>query len=404
MSSLFEDSYEQAISDANRNLVSRPPAGFGESFLQELGLFWRENLSISRPLALGEAQRERSQRIRDVAGDEAFIKAITLSGDPKTQSMIDTLAVEHPGEIQTDAELMAGIKTRNKTLREEHDEALRNQTTGGKIGGFLGVMAGAVSDPIILGTLPLGASWATGIAKTALIEAGIAAGVESFIQPAVIRYKQELESPYDLGDAVINIAGAGVGAGVLTAGVKATARAIGRLGRAAGEVTPRRVAGYDDMVDALEKLPNPTTEQRDALRVLREYADTLRQSPFERAHPTLDELHLDAMARASDDLANGRPVDVSQFIEQPRAARPSTSAVDDLDIDVEESLGTIANRKQVSDLLAQEDVVIRVEVPGGTPDARGELPTMERSAREVLKELDDDAKAASIVKNCLLGG
>lgn len=400
---IFDDSYEQAIGDANRNLVSRPPAGFGESFLQELGMQWREGLSISRPVALGDAQRERSRRIRELAGDEAFIKAITLPGDPKTQQMIDALAFEHPGDVQTDAELMTGIRTRNATLREERDAALANQTGMGKFGGFLGLMTGALADPVTLGTLPLGASWATGIAKTALIESGIAMSTEAFLQPAVYRYKQELESPYSVNEAALNVAAAGVGAAALTAGVKGAAKVIGKLGVPALEATPKRVAGYDDLVERLERLPNPTNEHKDALRVLREYSDTLRQSPFDRAHPQLDEAHLNAMAKAGDDLANGRSVDVSPFIEQPIAPpRAAVEVVDD--VAFEESLGTIANRKQVADLLANEDVTIRVDVPEGTPNAKGELPTMERSAREVLQELDGDAKAAAAIKSCLNRG
>lgn len=48
--------------------------------------------------------------------------------------------------------------------------------------------------------------------------------------------------------------------------------------RTAAEVTPKRVPGYDDMLEAAERLPDPTPEQRDAVLVLRDTADTLRQS------------------------------------------------------------------------------------------------------------------------------
>lgn len=118
------------------------------------------------------AKRERTQRIWEPADDDAFIKAITIPGDPQTQALIDKLSTEKAGAIQTDAERLAGIKIQNEKLREEHDEALANQTTGGRIGGFLGIMVGVLSDPITLGILPLCASWATGILKTALIGGG----------------------------------------------------------------------------------------------------------------------------------------------------------------------------------------------------------------------------------------
>ena len=189
-------SIQQFRSDlAKQEPVTRAPAGFGESFMRELGHYWRENLSISRNLALDSPRSDRAQRIREVAGDDAFIKAITIPGDPQTHQMVDSLAAEHE-RIYSDAELMGGIKERNGGLRAERDEALKLQTTAGKIGGFAGTMVGALSDPLVLGTLPLGASWATGIVRTMLTEAGINMAVEAALQPAVYSYKQELESAF----------------------------------------------------------------------------------------------------------------------------------------------------------------------------------------------------------------
>src|ERR1041384_1884563 len=84
---------------ARRQPIPRPPPGFGESFMQELSHFWRANLSISRNLAMDSAANDRAQRIKEIAGDEAFIKALTLPGDPKTQALIQGLAEENPGVI-----------------------------------------------------------------------------------------------------------------------------------------------------------------------------------------------------------------------------------------------------------------------------------------------------------------
>lgn len=395
--------------------VTREPAGFGESFMQQLGSFWREDQSTSRLFALGNAQSERAQKIREVAGDKAFIRALTLSGDPATTQMIEELSAEHES-VKTDAGLMADIKERNTGLRKERDAALEHQTTGGTIGGFLGVAAGAITDPLNLATLPLGASWATGILKTAAIEAGIAMGTEAAIQPAIYRYKKELESPYDLKDVLINIAGAGVGAGVLTGGVKATARAISRFGRFNAEVAPRRVDGFDDILETVQKLEDDAfvlgkpgevpegprftlnDEQRAAKEVLQEHANVLRQSPFE-AVPELDTIHLDALAKATDDIEAGRAVDVSDSIEQPQARFDELSPqreLDDFDRIMEaesgeEQIGRITQGRKVKELLDAEDIKITLD-DGST-----------RSAREVIGELDADAKAFAAVKTCLGG-
>lgn len=79
---------------------------------------------------------------------------------------------------------------------------------------------------------------------------------------------------------------------------------------------------------------------------------------------------------------------MSQFIEQPKAGETAARAADDVvdDIDSEGSLASIAQRKQVADLHAQEDVPLRVEVEGDVRGANGELPTVESPAREVLRE------------------
>jgi hypothetical protein len=73
-------------------------------------------------------------------------------------------------------------------------------------------MAATLTDPLVIGTIPFGASTSAGILKTALIEAGFGALSEAMIQPFVYRYKKTLNSPYDVSDALIRVGAAGVGA------------------------------------------------------------------------------------------------------------------------------------------------------------------------------------------------
>jgi hypothetical protein len=477
---------------AKREPIIRPPAGFGESFMQELGQFWRENVSVSRTIALSRSPEDRAQRVRDVAGDDAFIKALTLPGDPKTHSMIQGLADEHPGVVKTDAELLADIKQRNADLRAEHDAALVHQTGMGKVGGFLGTMVGASTDPVNIALMAAGVpearglSWAMSTVREMAYQAGLATAAETAIQLPVHRYKRELDSPYGLGDAITNIAGAGIGTAALTGVVKAGVRIFRGIHGA------RPIEGYDDLVSAASKIENPTSEQKAALEILQNQADSLRQSPFEGgargaqtreavkdlvrahyyhsdvglspsdvvefsglvergiltenegkklvdfltnvrtsedsytiptfdkatsrqyasevdaianraanlfdgAHPQLDDAHLSALAKAHDDLANGRQVDVSQFIEQPRIKNPPRVIDDALELDA------VARRQQVEQILAQQDISLKVET-GAVDPVTGERVTVQRSARELLREIDQDTKAAGILQKCLVGG
>jgi hypothetical protein len=388
-------SIAQARLRARENPVERPPVTFGEAFMEDLSFFWRENLSISRELAISQARVERGEKVRELTGKTTgiYLPVVGTPTDLKAEREFSELIARYP-ELETDEELSADTRERNRLLREKRESSLPYRTTGGEVGGYTGTMVGALSDPLVIGTLPLGASWATGILRTMATEALIAGGVEAAIQAPVLSYKKELESPYDLSDALINIGAAAGGAGVLTGGVKATVKALARPG--VGRVA-RRIEGADDVLEMAEKLPSRSGEQDLAISTLRDHADLMRESPFERAHPVLDDLHLKASAKAAGDLEAGRPVDVSEFIEQGRPVR----AIELID---EEPLEQIAVRSQVEDILAREDVPIRVEVPGGVPDARGNLPSIERSAREVLRELDEDVEAAKILRSCLSGG
>ena len=99
-------------------------------------------------------------------------------------------------------------------------------------------------------------------------------------------------------------------------------------------------------------------------------------------------MHLDALAKASDDIANSRLVDLNGIIEQPPVrdipARP-------VDVDPEEALSIDATRQRLNELLAAEDMMIRTDEGS------------ERSAREVFREMDEQAEAAKTIHACLLG-
>jgi hypothetical protein len=161
-------------------------------------------------------------------------------------------------------------------------------------------MAATLTDPLVIGTIPFGASTSAGILKTALIEAGYGMLSEAMIQPFVYRYKETLNSPYDVSDALIRVGAAGVGAGALAGTIKAGVRGYARL-------TRPRLEGVDDILEAFEKhVLEPNTTQKDAAHVLGNYADVMRENPFGLDHPLADQIHLEATAKAIADLDAGR--------------------------------------------------------------------------------------------------
>ena len=177
--------------------------------------------TIRNPLAL-DSFDEGDDRIPEKRIAKFYEEAKGLGYSPRSLDQINSdIAVK-----------VRGIKEK---AGEGHD-------TTGAIWGRLGASAlGAVQDPINITatavTLPFG-GWggaavgtlrgaAMTIGKTALFEAGVNAAAESFIQPFVSQYHDDVGLPYGMGDAAMAIGGAAVGGAVLGGAFRAGGIAIG---------------------------------------------------------------------------------------------------------------------------------------------------------------------------------
>lgn len=94
-------------------------------------------------------------------------------------------------------------------------------------GTFAGSVAGAMTDPINIATLPFGATRGAGILKTAFTEAGIAGATEAAIQPSVMSWQKQLGQEYGLDDAAMNVLAASTGGFIIGGGVKAGSEFFG---------------------------------------------------------------------------------------------------------------------------------------------------------------------------------
>jgi hypothetical protein len=97
---------------------------------------------------------------------------------------------------------------------------------------FVGGIAGDFTDPVTLVTLPIGLSSKT-ILGAAIREAGINAGVEATLQPALQQQEADFGNKAGGLQAAANIVTAGVGGAVLGGGVKAIQKGVGFVGREA---------------------------------------------------------------------------------------------------------------------------------------------------------------------------
>jgi len=290
----------------------------------QIDTFMYEDLSNSRERNLDEELWKEVYKVHDLAPEMFGPKSIpqTNPNAPKIlqQAWDDTSQAENAARL-SDWESMiepnlealksrfpeANIRNRDeidtdiaaqaKVLRDKFE---KTYSYADPYAGFFGTLGGAavasMADPINMMTLPLGggkvagASFIKGMGIVVARNFGIGFATEAALQPFVYDYKKEIESPYDLQEALFNMAAAGVGNGLLSG----AGHAIGR--------------GFDKIVGKQE-LPD-THETRklrkdiQALLELQTFAD-------ETGAKTVGELeiHLKALNTAMADIEAGRQVD-----------------------------------------------------------------------------------------------
>ena len=199
--------------------------------------------------------------------------------------------IRNRDEIDTD------IASQAKAYRDEFEEVY---SYADPYAGFFGTLGGAavasMADPINMMTLPLGsgkvagASFIKGLGIVVARNFGIGLATEAALQPFVYDYKKEIESPYDLQDALFNMAAAGVGNGLLNG-----------LGHTIGK-------GFDKIVS---KQDLPDTHETRKLRKDIQALLELQTFADETGAKTVGELeiHLKALNTAMADIDAGRQID-----------------------------------------------------------------------------------------------
>lgn len=215
---------------------------------------------------------------------------------------------DRAGEVMLSDEVIA--RARENAVRAHRAAETQGQVGGGALGGFVGGAAAVMTDPVTIATLPLGAGArvtggaAWNIARTALIEGGIAAAAQVPIEAAAAPYRVSLGLPADVGG---NLVEAFTGGAVLGGGVRALVETGRRLG------TVRRHGGGS---------PDGGLRMDDALRVMEDQARVIETNPG--LPPAMHEARL---ASATDAVLQGRlPVERSDAPLAGAEARVFTPA------------------------------------------------------------------------------
>lgn len=322
--------------------ASGPPTTAAENLSAAWDDMRTSNISTSHYRLLEEAYAARAQDIYSKTGkrltnpvsmrqDGDFLPAMPGPFDlfvpgelersrrplmDRFETEVDGLRAEHP-DLMTRDQMLQSISEKAQGVEQRHADIASRATFWGKVGDFAGGMAGAVSDPVNLASLALGAPASASILRVALTEAAIGAATEVATQPQIQTSRVTRGQEGGIRQGAENVAFA-------AAGGAAAGAVIHGIGRLAG----RRLLEQFD-----REIKNPSPGQKEARDLYARVTEINGDSPLDSDIPESVIEHNDRLARAMAELESG-----GDFGLTPRAATPvsaraldGAAALDNLD-------------------------------------------------------------------------
>ena len=291
-----------------------PPGTFAEGvhagFIATRDADWTFGRQMAMNRAYGEIQKDYQARV----GTPFQWEPSGLQVQPETDAEISTYwqkmaeaKAAHPDvqlPYQSHEDVVNAVAA--KAQAEQRDqEALAVRGGAGAAGVFTGQIAGFGTDPVMLGTLGIGAPARLNALRKILAETAIGAGTVAATQPIVQANREALGLEHGPGQAFQNIAGAAVG----TLALGTIVRALGMGGRAA-------VTAYHALTEE-GRLASPA--ERIAANELATVHDAVDSLPLAHPTPTEVDAHLQAIDRGTLEATHGdvlsaptiKPLDVS---------------------------------------------------------------------------------------------
>lgn len=371
MSGIFANGYRDLMDQAQRSPVQGDldtPSSWSEATSAAITNFRNENLSSSwqskymdqlaarddevralgeDPVALGPLFdmpthiKERLLGWLDdgsiVATEQGFSYRDSIVEEWGTSFALQLRGLAHLRElrgkygdkIRSDQTMADNIKRETLAIKDRTGRIVARGPTSAKV---IGTGLGAITDPLILATLPLGGGFQLGrgflvnAGRALLIESSIATVAEIPIQMKVYDFKQFLGVEWTAADAAVNILGAAAGAGILRgAGSLTIDSALSALGK------------YKTVVKVNPALRNAETEA--ARKLLQTWVDVAEESPLvARSGGAVAEndplgANAAAVSTAHAQLQAGQAVSVGKIVEdfEPAPEFRAAEGVNDLE-------------------------------------------------------------------------
>ena len=304
---------------------------------------------------------ERNQAILDLGGDAELAQLYERNFPGHTQqveAILDTHGLDAARRSTSDPRLVEAIEQQREFERLYPDKVRKDADIAAEIteslagqrkinqsivargpgsAAFLGAAGPLVTDPVILGTLPLGlgANVGRSVLMNALrgfrFEAGIAAAIEMPIQANVFAFKREIDSPWTYANAAFNVLAATIGAGAIRAGgsitVDVARKQLAKYGKVA---RARRTAESDAAAEILTRLvedvrASPLASIENNLAAVSELADA--------ELPIVMDAHVRALERGRAQAEAGVPVEVREEVAGLEPLSPIDRAASGLTLD-----------------------------------------------------------------------
>lgn len=276
---------------------SRPVAGFDPGLAARTGAAFAAmqeySNSNSRHRSYLASQAEFQTRFYQASGQRlpGWVDSVNFNARDIAEKQFDAWKAANPDSDLTfpsDDDFVNDFRRRAGEARALADRLTERSTSwSSAIGGFVGAAAGAMTDPINLLTMGFGPGPAAGIIRTALTEGAIGAASEAVVQAGTFRQKREIDPNFALGDAAYETLAAGAGAAVLGGGIKGIAAL---WNRSADRVWPRHIRDAGNVVTREAAVP---------------------ASRFDRSAQG-SAVYRAAIDKATDDIIQGRPIDIPQ--------------------------------------------------------------------------------------------
>lgn len=195
--------------------------GFVDNWQTALGQFIDEDLSVSKFINEGQPRFERNKSIIDMRNKGMFPKEM-VDSRASFNDLAKYAKINLGTDIRTDEDIENDVRDELKQRRDYANDVYSRASTGGQIGRLTGTFHAAMLDPLTWPGMTVGVGAAAnassawrGIKTAAAINAGVAVVEEAAIQPIVYDWKQKIDSPYTVTDALGNIAMAAGGAATI---------------------------------------------------------------------------------------------------------------------------------------------------------------------------------------------